>query len=59
MSLTSSMYAKGFCGFYRNSEYIDTYTVYDKKYTHAVSSTKSKCVQYKHCPALAGSTEVS
>lgn len=30
MSLTSSMYAKGFCGFYRNSEYIDIYTVYDK-----------------------------
>lgn len=30
MSLTSSMYAKGFRGFYRNSEYIDIYTVYDK-----------------------------
>lgn len=31
VSLTSSMYAKEFCGFYRNSEYIDT--VYDKIYT--------------------------
>lgn len=30
VSLTSSMYAKGFRGFYRNSEYIDIYTIYDK-----------------------------
>lgn len=30
-----------------------------QKYTCAVSSTKTKCVQSKYCPALAGSTAIS